>query len=80
MSSKSILSYFKEKTVDTVSDGVNVVDSTVSNDVNIEQTVDLISEASRSGITSSFCQSKRPIFQNFLSLLTQQWWVLLRHL
>ena len=81
VSSKSILSYFKEKTVDTVSDGVNVVDSTVSNDVNIEQTVDLISEASRSGITSSFCrQSKRPIFQNFLSLLTQQWWVLLRHL
>ena len=79
MSSKSILSYFKEKTVDTVSDGVNVVDYTVSNDVNIEQTVDLISEASSSGITSSFCQSKGPIFQNFLSLITQQWWVLLRH-
>ncbi|MEM6831947.1 MAG: DUF4371 domain-containing protein [Bacteroidota bacterium] len=57
MSSKSILSYFKEKTVNTVSDDVNVVDCTVSNDVNIEQTVDVTSEASSSGITSSLSAS-----------------------
>ena len=58
MSSKSILSYFKEKTVNTVSDDVNVVDCTVSNDVNIEQTVDVTSEASSSGITSSLLLAK----------------------
>ena len=57
MSSKSILSYFKEKTVKTVSDDVNVVDCTVSNDVNIEQTVDVTSEASSSGITLSLSAS-----------------------
>ena len=58
MTSKSILLYFKEKSVNTVSGDVNGVDSTVSNDVNIEPTVDLIqSEVSNSGITLSLSGS-----------------------
>ena len=66
MTSKSILLYFKEKSVNTVSGDVNGVDSTVSNDVNIEPTVDLIqSEVSNSGITLSLsgsCETRELFF------------------